>query len=275
MRREEALAKRTIEFVIRDLTLDFEADQSSSRADFRMRWKDGRTGCLEVTTAVDRPVRKTNRAIEQRTKANGWFVRDDRLRCRWLIEVGPGTRIRRLGESISTTLHELEERGLERFPVYGGSSNFHIREKFEELRKKFEDLGVRHARRIGWKGPGEVWINSIGGGGWVGIGHVNDAVEEEAGKPDNLAKLSIEGVDERHLFVAIVDWEHEAWSSVLAATGPGRGLFAPKGIDPAIDRIWCVAERGDLTVLLSWTKGASSWSVHSIDPREVAIQDGV
>lgn len=229
--------------------------------DFDLVFPDGRCEPFEVTVSAHEATRRTwNRVFGNPVKAN--------LERLWVVSLpayltddqGHEHPIDRnqIERELVPVLQDLEANGVESFDErdYWG--------RLTEFRELFEGLGVRVAHSIDVAPPrkGEL-VLSTGGGGAVWIDSIADAVEREARKPDNRAKLAgAAGARRRHLCVVIDLSNGLAHLATGQVRSDGRTPRVPD-LPPPITTVWALTDREALVVT-----PPGSWAARAI-PEEV------
>ncbi len=188
--------------------------------DFDLELGDGLVIAVEVTVSTDR------RIVESWAAVHGQSWDAPQLRTSWLLNVTLPTNIKTLRGNVEPLLRGLEQAGIQKFGIRHETTAPEVKE-LHRLLVKAGDV---------WNGvlPPCIFLYSTDVGP-VGIDVVRAAVEHEAAKPDNRAKLGRAVADERHLFVWIDPLHTHA-----AATMGFMGVAIPTGctLPPEIDTVW-------------------------------------
>jgi hypothetical protein len=189
--------------------------------DFDLVLDDGRVVAVEVTTSTDRKVVEFWAAAH----AQSWESRQ--LRNSWLLNVTPPANIKALRGNVEPLLRGLEQAGISKFGLGHRTAAPEVNTLHRLLVKGGDVLQSAL--------PPRIYLYSTGAGA-VGIDAVREAVEHEAAKPDNRAKLGRAAADaERHLFV----WIDPLHTRAAAAMG-FMGITTPTGctLPPEVDTLW-------------------------------------
>jgi hypothetical protein len=202
MDHAETVAQELIETAIRGSRMVYRTDQSRMVHDFDLRYSDGRTAAMEVTSSVDQVVQQTNAAIRNKRRG-GHFIKARISKRDWYITPVIGARINSIREKADEYLAAIEAAGIDRFfcPIDCDPS----------VERIYRDLGVCSGSVLSLGKPGWIRIALPGGGGAVGAILVIRAIRREAFKNDNRAKLAAATAQERHLLVYIDIGNYLPW----------------------------------------------------------------
>ena len=239
-KQEEQLAKRIVEQVQPSLSLRHNLDQFLSVADFAIRQHGEEVGVLEVTRATNRNQEQIFSTLQDRPLLPRQYCCKD-----WLIALKPSKQLQRreISEKADRYLHELENVGITRF-FYPTQRNVPY------VTKIHDELNVHYGFQVETRTPGvaimttQTYKNSKG---------INDSVEVEANKPDNLHKLNKPQLSLRHIFVFIDVFNGPSYFAMLNAEMPE---YPPK-LPCIITHAWAVAVRGQ--DLLVWHTDRTRW----------------
>ena len=231
MNPTECLAKHLIEQAIPGSLLEFRSQQASGEHDFDFLLPSGSSGALEVTIAADQKAIELSVAIMDPKKGGDVF---DASQCEraWWLWVPSGTDVRRVRREAAQHLRQLEQLGIVEFSCENSDQNSATEYLYETL--KIDRGGI-------WHGPaGTVLIKPAGEALSVSGLHLNAAIEREANKLDNRAKLGKVRSDDRHLVVYIDGSETSAWIVMTEDTPPATAPTLP----PEITHVWAIAHSG-------------------------------
>jgi hypothetical protein len=227
--------------------------------DYDVLLPDGSVEPLEVTIHADEPVIGTEERLRRADR------RAPSLKRYWAVDIpnsvirAPGTReaydVRRFFSEAEPALREIEEAGYERFDLGLITRDPRVEAAIRLLARLGCDFGFSHELPAGE--PGQ--IHAVTGvGGVITEELIPTAIELEAAKADNRAKLSEPADAKRRHLVVIAD------SSTTVISAAHRRMVGRVPTLPApITTAWIV---GAETVYFVTPPGA--WESHEI-PQEV------
>ena len=236
----EEMAKRIVKAAMPSLVLQFNVDQSTSKADFLVSENREVVGVLEATRSTIQDQEELRQLIHRNP-----FLERTQCESDWYIHVGEGSRINELRKRVDHYLREIELSGVERFFSPTDS-------RIEAVGKIWQDLGVEAGSKIEWKSPG-IGMSGPSSGGCAEMEAVWDAVRPEAYKSDNLQKLSPDFGSQRHLFVLIDGLQGAAYVSIEHCEPPKEAPELP----PEITHLWVAAEKGPIVYV--WLADSEGW----------------
>jgi len=190
MDHAEKVAKLVVEASLPGASLEYHPEQSSGEYDFGLRFGDGSSAALEVTSSVDQAQVETIAAISNRKKGRS-DIQAAQCKKSWIIFPMPSARINEIRNKIDEYLCKLELAGVETFScIDDGPSCIQV---------ICRDLQLRRGSVIPAVTPARIWIASPGGGGAVGANTAIEVGETEAWREDNRKKLGKARKDERHV----------------------------------------------------------------------------
>jgi len=204
MNRSEKVAKLVVEALLPGSRMDFRTSQSTRTHDFDLISPSGVVAALEVTSAVNPQTLRTEAAILDDRKG-GSFIPRTKATKDWYINPTVDADINRVRALADEYLADIEKEGIEDF--YSEMTSVFS----PAVARIWTDLRVEAGVVLKWNPPGRIGLALPGDGGWLNPHHVRDAVRVEAEKKDNLEKLILSGVSERHLFVYIDPSHALAW----------------------------------------------------------------
>ena len=212
----------------------------------------GRTVGLEVTQAADRVEVETWAAISRNHQ-----VAVPALHRWWQVGLRSGARVVDAASTLPgllaglEALGETEHRWLKN--VYGTPAPDPL---VRAIARELDAVGVDHAQSIPVSSPpGGLSIVVHKEGDWVDGEDLTAAVEAEAWKDDNRAKLAAMPTDEQHLFV----WVDFSATAAHAALGLGVLTFPDPNLPPEVGTLWVAARHSEPGK--NWLPGAAyRWS---------------
>jgi len=211
-----------------------------SMYDLRVGPAEAPSRAIEVTGAVDPVVLATWNT----GPARGQFPMH--LRGDWLIQIEPGTFVRRVAAQLERLLQLVEayEDGTVSVPV-----DHVLRAHNPDLYGEFEAIGVAYFSRIRVRGSGKVSFTMPGRGGCV-----DDRGDElpgwlatwlrEPDRADNLLKLAAAAAVEREVFIAVT-LDGAPWSVVSYLTGEmTRAPTAAPSLPDPLTGVWVCPTHG-------------------------------
>ena len=237
---EEQLAKRIVELVEPSLKLQHNSDQSSSIADFAIYQHDKEVGVLEVTRATNQNKEQIFNRLQSQSVLPREHCHND-----WLIVINASKVIRHkeILKKADFYLHELEKCRITNF-IYPMQRNIPY------VAKIHDELNVDRGFHIDARTPS---IALITGQIYKNSGGVNEAVEVEANKSDNLHKLDRPELLLRHIFVFVDVFRGPSYFNMLKAQTPQY----PPSLPGIITHAWSVARQGHN--LYVWRTDRTRW----------------
>ena len=236
---DEELALRVIRLAL-DVPVVVHDDRAGrSTYDLEIQYRDGRRGAAEVVSTRDRDRTALERAVGKRG-----YVQSEELTRLWMVNVVPGTVIRRIEPETFSLLVQLEKAGIDRL----------TRADRHPLTRTATGLGIVSC----WsamptsKHPPGFYIWPDASAAWVGDGDgVRRFCEEflaDENQADVLAKLNQEALDERHAVVILsVDQlgHHTAIDTGALPT-------VPPLLPPEVDWLWVIASKSPPVCAVYW-----------------------
>jgi hypothetical protein len=245
---DEKLAKLVIEAALPGSEMVFRERQSRGECDFELR-RDGVSCAVEATAAVDQDLEEVNAAITNKRKG-GQTLLAQRCKQSWMIYPATTARINDIREKIDDYLAVLEAEDITKFwtPTDLRPTVERIAKDLRVVSGAVLDLNDDRPRiRISLPVTGSAYGASL----------VNAAVEREAVKKDNRAKLGASGTYERHLAVHVPVLNGAVWCA-LVDFGPVPEK--PK-LPTEITDVWVYSQdRGDLHFVAYHASKQSAWS---------------
>lgn len=231
MNRSEHIAKLLVEELVPGSEMRFQSDQTGGSCDFELLQHGNLLGVLEVTASVDAQLEETIAAITNKKKG-GEFIPARHCRFDWWVHPLPTARINKLRSKLDEYLAAVESEGRTNFFSYTDAAGS------DAVRRLLIDLGIEGASVVRWNPPGQIGISLPGGGGRVDAEDAQRAVELEAAKTDNRAKLGKCPSLERHLFVYVDPMNYLPWVALVEEEPP---TCAPS-LPTEVTHIWAAAE---------------------------------
>jgi len=211
---EEKLAKLAIERALPGSELLYREHQSHGEYDFELRHNDI-VAAVEVTAAVNQALEEVSAAIRNRRRGGNVFAA---AQCRqsWMIFPVPSARINNIRAQADSYLAEIEAAGITRFRW--------PRDDHPGVARIFHDLGVVSGSVLNLNDE-RPWIriSAPTTGSAYGAPLVKAALEREAAKKDNRAKLGASAKAQRHLAVHVPIQNGGVWCA-LVDFGPPSAL---------------------------------------------------
>jgi len=234
MKRPEQVAKYVIETVHkgRGAQAEYRSQQSAGEYDIDLRYGDGTTAAVEVTSSTIQEAQQTLAAIGER----GCSVPAIACRNSWWVSVLPEARIKLVLEKVDQYLSAIEADGLDRFLAGPGQVS-------PSVSQILRDLRIAYGQTIQTSPPARIWVSPSGEcrGSVVKASDLQRAVEAEANKSDNTRKLAASPTSqhaERHLFVYVEPLNEGPWQALVAHCLPQQ----PPVLPADITHVWAVAE---------------------------------
>lgn len=248
----EQIAKRVLEAVLPDAKLTYQAEQSHSEYDFELRYADGKTAAVEITSSVDQALTETVSAIRGK-RAGGSSLRGIKCTKSWIIFPAPSADIPRIRNSVDDLLSQLEQRGVENF-------SFTDRELWGH--PICRELGVTSGAVIAGntKTPSTIKIAYPVSGGAVGPTTATEAGEREAWKQDNRTKLSVAKSGERHIVVYVDGTNGQPWTALTEFDPPS----ALPNLPDEITHIWMIGQTAENSFVLWRGSKREMWRKQSL-----------
>ncbi len=239
--------------------------------DFQLEDARGkRIGVLEVTSVV------VGELLAFRSANVNYELADDQLRSAWFI-VLRGTRAnhRELQKNLAPLLVEAERHNFVPSLPYELIPNFNF-SVGDEPQTSLYDLGVWMLTALpGARAKaGSISVKPPAQGGAIGPTQVTEAVQIALEKPDNLAKLSTAGQEERRELFVWLDDGNGGMALVAPRLFPGQVSVYPKdgpALPPQLTRVWAATGPDDRDVLARglWVADGGVWQV--INPPPVRL----
>ena len=237
----------------------------ASLNDFDLHLPDGRRVAVEVTRDISQAGHQYGKMVENEPDhVEGCPKTSEVLGHHWRINIAPTPSddpvpaIRKLQSGIEDALLRAEELGEDdpcfpTFPDLTHKTQAEIEEKIE-LRRRLQELGVRHANHADeWTdhdGPGKLITARLSGPiGWFGPDSINGPVERHL--KDNLAKLQPAINDknaEAHLFIWLLPGDPQSGTALAAMQTSDISEVVPPDLQGvasvwlAIDSVWAPAD---------------------------------
>jgi hypothetical protein len=132
IRYEEALAKLVLESALPGSQMEYQPTQSDGQHDFNLTYSDGRTGVVEVTSALDSRVAESWRHVLDKSKG-GAVIKAAQCHRSWTIAFLADAKINAIRKSVDQYLAAIER---------GGITQFTAVDTDESVRNIREDLGI-------------------------------------------------------------------------------------------------------------------------------------
>jgi hypothetical protein len=234
MKRSELVAIHVIETVHihKGARAEYRSQQSAGEYDIDLRYGDGTTAAVEVTSSTIQEAQHTLAVIGKR----GCSVPAIACRNSWWVSVLPEARIKLVLEKVDRYLSAIEADGLDRFLAGPGRVS-------PSVSKILQVLQIAHGQTIQTSPPARIWVSPSGEcrGSVVKASDLQRAVEAEANKLDNRRKLAASPASqhaERHLFVYGEPLNEGPWQALVTHCLPQR----PPVLPADVTHVWAVAE---------------------------------
>lgn len=253
---EEQVALTLLEQALEASVFEVDENTGVQRVDGRFRFRDGRTGAVEVTRIVDPRRASTDAALA------GSALQDWGTRHAWIVVVRPGTPVKHLRRQVMPVLAACEAAGVDRIDAYSvyGPAPF-ARSLFDRgitarVAPYSSEPGVRVLQQL-IAGAVDHQFESLTD--WLSDALVEDHL---AGK---VSKLAAAKADERHLFLWLGDDDKTSHlaSALTVPTPTGEELLPTRRLAKVqgADSLW-IAPWVPGRVLRwdgAWSSGTWSW----------------
>jgi hypothetical protein len=216
MNKEEKIAKILMERIHIRAEMQYRPDQSNGEYDFDMRYPDGTTAAVEVTTSTDQKMKEMMKAISKKDI----FIRRRKGINDWIVSPTTGASINKILSKVDEYVAEIESEGLTEFLVYTNWES-------PSVVAIYNDLKIERGKMTQWTNSPCIVVDCpVQGNGLVLAEDIQQAIEAVANKKDNKRKLGTAGTDERHLFVYI-DLDSLAWDALVRGVVPEQPPSLP------------------------------------------------
>ena len=227
-----------------------------------------RIGVLEVTSTV------VGELAAFRSAQAKYKISDPRLRFDWfLVSRDPSTNLKALQKTLSTLLHQAEQKGFVPTVCDVLEPGFNFIQGEEPQTSLYQQGIFMLSVLPAVQGmPGHIYVKPPAQGGGIGPEMVTQAVQIELERDDNLAKLRMASRGERsELFV----WLDEATAGMALVTPrlfpQQESAYPKKGptLPVPVTRVWAATGPNDRDVLARalWVAEGGNWQVLTAPPR--------
>ncbi len=239
IRYEEAFAKRVFESVFPGSVMRYQPSQSNGEYDFDLTCADGRTGVVEVTSALDSRVLEAWRHILDMRKG-GPFIKAIQCHRSWTIAFSADANITAIRKCADGYLAAIEAGGITRFKADVDSD--------ERVRKIREELGITLGQVApDWIKPRRIFMSLPGPSERLHACSAIHAAEAEVLKPDNRRKLGAHMTGERHLAVYAPITGVPSFALWMFEPPPTEALLPPE-----ISDLWVFGDRPGVREHIVW-----------------------
>jgi hypothetical protein len=225
---DEELATRVIEVALRVPVIQHDDRAGTSKYDLKILYPGGRIGATEVVSARDQARTPLTSAAGKRG-----YTQCSELTRLWIVEVSPGTNIRKSAKGIRALLSQIEQ----------SKADWLSRSDQHPLTTIMIDLGVVSC----WssaptpKHPPGFYVTPEAFAAWVGDGDDARKMCEEflanEKQADVLEKLRQAEADERHVVIILTADELGPFTAIDGGALPTGAPVLP----PEVEWLWVVA----------------------------------
>jgi len=237
----EVLAKQCFDVLRAPQWLEYQEQQSCGEADFVIRdGESGTIGVLEATTAHDPVYQETlsNLTPDRQTVPISGCSKP------WRVWPRGDARINKIRSDLDAVLQGLETRGITEFDMTSAQP---------ECVDVMTRLGLQMGRQLEGSCDAHV-IHLPDHSGHLDEKTLGGVIRYAASRQDNLRKLSVPALRERHLFIR-VDLTSIAAHYVLGE----RVQHKPVSVNEAITHLWLARHTSAVSAVVLYARNGGEW----------------
>lgn len=236
--RSESVAKNVLERIFPGSTMCYVRDQSHGEWDFNLKYQDGKTAAVEVTSSHNKASTQIDSRIFSPGK-DGSITHAVHCKLNWVIRPTASADIRKIRKKADAYLAELEAKGIFGFdkfdrPEYAVDQPQYMASK--DLAKIRDELQLEYGKAESPTDRAEIRMLGIISDGTVDATTAIKAAEEEF--EPNRKKLGRSEFTERHLLIIVNGLNSGPWRHLLDYLPPDETPRLPQ----EITHVWLVCQ---------------------------------